>query len=97
MAKDKNNIKNALVIFVLVLAGLALFGFSARQIDIIAQWGISIIIGMILGVLSGQIVETFTGDILKKISLSFEIRGIDFSITLFVIVAFLVKLIIFGL
>jgi len=94
----ENKIKRFLAIIILVTFIGSYFGLSNDTISWIVEWIISLMVGFILSFICGSIIESFTDDILKKISITIPIgEKYGFSITLFAIVTFLLKLYLFGL
>jgi hypothetical protein len=81
-------------IFLIAVAG-ALYGWPDKLVATIMEWGVSMLVAVVLSGISGEIVERFTGDALKNISLTVEIAGVNFSITLFVIATLIVRLVLF--
>ena len=63
--------------------------------SLFTQWVPSIFLGLIISAISAGFVEGLTGDSLKYIYLSFNIKGIKVSITLFAIATLIVKFILF--
>jgi hypothetical protein len=61
------------------------------MIDWVMQFLVSGIIGAIFSLLSGTIVQAFTGQLLEKLSLTITIRGYKFSITAFAIATWIVQ------
>lgn len=87
----KNKIKNFVWLIVLVALIGALLGIP----DSITHFMINIIIGFMIGsitsAIAGQFIESLSGDFLKKILITFEIKGIRFSFTIFAIVTIIVE------
>ncbi len=83
------------VIILIAVAG-ALYGWPDKIIQLAIEWGITIIIAVIMSGISGEIVEKFTGDTLKTITLTVEIADINFSVSLFFIATFAVRLLLFN-
>ena len=83
------------VIIVIAFAG-ALYGWPDKLVSTLIEWGTSIAIGVVLSGASGELVERVSGDLLKNITLTVEIVGINFSITLFFIVTMIVRFVLFG-
>jgi hypothetical protein len=92
--KDKVESIIGLIVGVAIFG--AFFGWPDRIITSIIQWGPSLIVGVIMSGISGELLEKFTGDALKMITLRVPIAGYNFSITLFFIVTILVKSWLFG-
>jgi len=78
------------VIFCIVILG-AFFGWPDKIITLIIQWGTSLIVGVVLSGVSGELVERLTGDVLRNITITVPIAGYNFSITLFFIVTIIVR------
>ncbi len=74
---------------------LALLGAPKSVTDAVVGWFASAFTGAVLTFLSGTLVEQLTGDILKKILLPIRIGDLEFSVSLFVIVTAIVKLLVF--
>lgn len=66
----------------------------------VTNWIVNVLVGLVISsvcsLVAGSLVEAFTGDWLKKIAINKEIFGINFSITVFAIVTFIVEKWIFG-
>lgn len=92
--EDKVESLIGLIVGVAILG--AFFDWPDRIITLIFQWGPSLIVGVIMSGISGELVEAFTGDILKIITITVPIAGHNFSITLFFIATILVKSWLFG-
>lgn len=84
-----------------IIIGVAIlgsfFGLSQNVISKIIEWLISIGIGILLSGISGGIVEAFSRDLLKRILIIIPIGPFDFSLTLFAIITFIVKIWLFGI
>lgn len=87
--KDKFQAIIGLIILI-AFAG-ALYGWPDKLVSTLIEWGTSMLIAVFLSGISGEIVERFTGDTLKNITLTVEIAGINFSITLFFIATLIVR------
>jgi len=86
------NLKTSFQISVLILVVLALIGFSGEMVDKVAYLLYAIILpSIIFSGITGSIIEGFGGDFLKTISFSFEIYGINFSITAFTLAVIIIK------
>lgn len=92
--------KTAVQIFVggiVVIAILmAVLGFNGDQIDNVIEWLIPLGLNLIFSSLIGTIIEAYGGDILKNITLTIKIWKFSFSITIFAILVFVIKLWWFG-
>ncbi len=82
------------VLLMIVIIGTAV-GIPSNVIDSILQWGISIIVGILLSGLVGELVEAVTGDWLKNLFLVVPIGKFKFSISLFTIAVVLLKAFLF--
>ena len=78
-----------------LLIGIAIlstyFGWPDKIVTLAFHWGISAIIGAIMSGISEELVEIYTGDTLKNITIPVPIAGYNFSITLFFIVTIVVR------
>ncbi|HUW43712.1 MAG TPA: hypothetical protein VMV95_01985 [Bacillota bacterium] len=79
-------------IFVILALIFALLGISINNLTNLFVW---IFTSLIFSILSERIVESFTGDFLKNYGWTIEILGYEFSISLFLIVALILKIILF--
>lgn len=96
--KFSNTIQLFLAIIIAVSFLGAYFGISSNTINAINEWIISLMVGFILSFISGSLVEAFSGDFFKKISLNIPIyKKIKFSISAFTIATFIVKIVLFGI
>jgi hypothetical protein len=88
----KTSIK--LLVFGIFFIGLlmAILGFSGKQIDNVIQWFIPLCINFIISSFIGTIIEAYSGDSFKKISLTVPIWKFNFSISLFAILVVVIKL-----
>ena len=99
---DKNdNLANKIIAFIFLIAVVSIvgsyLGLSNETIETINQFIISFMIGFVFSTISGWIVESFTGDFLKKITLTIHIyKGFSISISVFFITTFIVKILLFG-
>jgi len=64
--------------------------------DLAIQWLTSALVGCLLSLVAGTLVEAFTGDFLKKITLTFEIMGRNISISAFAVATLIAKVWLFG-
>ena len=87
--KEKVEAIFGLIIGIAILG--TFFGWPDKIISLAIQWGASAIIGIVLSGISGELVEKFTGDALKNITITVPIAGYNFSITLFFIVTIIVR------
>lgn len=95
---DKDIEKLKLILYVIVLVAFlgAVFNIPLALTNTIIQWLVGAFIGSVLSLVSGSLIEAFTGDLLKKIALNITIYGFEFSITVFAIATFIVKVWLFG-
>jgi len=96
-----NNDKTKPIVFILYLIIIvallsALFNIPSAITNWIIQWLIGCLAGSIFSLVAGSIVEAFTGDLLKKITLTVSIGGFQISLTAFAIATFIVKVWLFG-
>jgi len=97
--KDSNRtkaIENIVYLIIIVAVIGALFNIPEAVTNWIIQWLIGALVGSIFSMVAGAIVEAFTGELLKKITLTIKIGDFSFSITAFAIVTFIVKIWLFG-
>lgn len=90
--ESKNRLKLIVNIVIWTLVIAALFGLSGELFDNLTQLGISIILSAILTFISETILERLGLDILRKIPLSFEIGEFNFSVSLFLILTIIIKI-----
>lgn len=86
------------VVIVLIFAvGIleSIFELPQNLVSTLVEFLISIGVGIILAAISGQIVEAFSGDFLKEIFVIVPIGPFNFSLSLFVLLTFIVKILIF--
>lgn len=96
--KMKFNEAVKLVVFGIVVIGIlmALLGFNGSQIDKFLGWIIALGINFILSAYVGEAIENFGLGWLKGISFTVgEEDGFNFSISLFVILVFVIKFLVF--
>ena len=74
----------------------AFLGIPTLITNVVIEWLIGAFVGTLFSMVAGAIVEAFTGDFLKTITLTIEIKGFKFSITVFAIATFIVKVWLFG-
>jgi hypothetical protein len=70
---------------------MALLGFNGVSIDKTINWLIPLGISFISSALIGELVEKYSGDFFKKITLTYNIFDYEFSITAFPILVFIIK------
>ncbi len=89
--------KFGVVIVLIIAVGIldSIFKMPQNSVSRMVELLISIGVGLILSAISGQIVEAFSGDSLKEIFVIVPIGPFNFSLSLFVIVTFIVKIWIF--
>jgi len=87
-----------LILYLIILVAFlgAVFNIPSALTNIIIQYLIGAFVGSVFSLVAGYIVEAFTGDILKKITLTIQIGDFHISITVFAIVTFIVKVWLFG-
>jgi len=94
---NKTRILELTVYFIILVAFLgAVFNIPFALTNIIIQWLIGIFVGSLCSLVAGTLVEAFTGDLLKTITITIEISDFHISITVFAIVTFVVKIWLFG-
>jgi len=95
---DKQIDKVKLVIYAMIAIAFigSILGLSNESMRTIFEFLISVLIGIILSMIAGSIVESITGDYLKKVMLNIEILGFNISISFFIIVTVIVKIWLFG-
>ena len=93
---DIEKLKIPIYLIVLVAIIGAFFNIPLALANWVIQYLVSAFIGSIFSLIAGTLVEAFTGDFLKKIALTFEIFGFQFSFTVFAIAVFIVKVWLFG-
>ena len=86
----------------LIVWGLILFlfvggylGFSDKIMSAVTGWGASLIAGTLISGAIGTLVESLTGDTLKRIALPISIGPLSFSVTAFFIVTLIVRFVLF--
>jgi hypothetical protein len=96
---DKDDIEKLKIpIYLIVLVAIlgAFFSIPSALTNWVIQYLIGAFIGSVFSLIAGTVVEAFTGDFLKKITLTFEVFGFQFSFTVFAIATFIVKVWLFG-
>ena len=83
-----------LIVLVAVLSGL--FNIPSHITDRVIQWLVSGFVGSVCSLVAGSLVEAFTGNILKTISLTISIKDFNMSISAFAISTAIVRLWLFG-
>lgn len=96
--KGEETGKLKLIIYLIVLAAVlsALFNIPSQITDLVIQWLMSAFVGSVCALVAGSLVETFTGNILKTISLTISIKGFNMSISAFAISTSIVRIWLFG-
>jgi len=90
----KNNV-NAVIYLLLAISIVLIFLGKDKYIGIVTNWAVSIITGLIMTALSQSIVQKFSGGSLEKVFLNIKIFGKRYSVSIFIIVSILVKILIF--
>lgn len=93
--RTKNLELTAYLVALVVFLG-AVFNIPSVLTNMAIQYLVGASVGSIFSLVSGYLVEAFTGDILKKITLTFKIGDFHISITVFAIATFIVKVWLFG-
>jgi hypothetical protein len=96
---DNNKTKTLeLIVYLIILVAFlgAVFNIPFALTNMIIQWLVGLFVGSVFSLVAGALVEAFTGDLLKKITLTIEIGDFHISITVFAIVTFIVKVWLFG-
>jgi hypothetical protein len=96
---DKDDIEKLKIpIYLIVLVAIlgAFFNIPSALTNWVIQYLIGAFVGSVFSLVAGALVEAFTGDLLKKITLTFEVFGFQFSFTVFAIATFIVKVWLFG-
>ncbi|MHA1833570.1 MAG: hypothetical protein ACTSV7_06225 [Candidatus Baldrarchaeia archaeon] len=100
MNDDNNRTKTIeLIVYLILLVAIlgALLNIPTALTSWIIQWLIGALVGSVFSLVAGAIVEAFTGNWLKTITITIEIGDFNFSITVFAIATFIVKVWLFGL
>ncbi len=87
--KEKFKIVIQILVLFLILAGI--YNWSEKFTSTVSNWLISIAISVILTGISGEIIESVSGDFLKKIFLMIEYENYKFSVSLFVILTLILR------
>jgi len=96
---DDDDVKKLeLIVYLIVLVAFlgAVFNIPFALTNLVIQWLVSAFIGSVFSLVAGALVEAFTGDLLKTITLTISIGDFQFSITAFAIATFIVKVWLFG-
>lgn len=94
--KEAKKLERFIYLIIAVAVIGAFLGIPPYVTNIIIEWIIGAFVGTLFSMVAGAIVEAFTGDLLKTITLTITIKGIKFSITVFAIATFIVKVWLFG-
>ena len=90
----KNNLKLISKLVVIIIAILAYLD-KGHHISIIIDWTVAIIVSLFITASSQSLVQRITKGSLEKIFLKIKIRGKEYSVSFFIIVSVLIKLILF--
>jgi len=96
---DKNDIEKLKIpIYLIVLVAVlgALFNIPSALTNWFMQYLIGAFVGSVFSLVAGALIEAVTGDLLKRITLTFEVFGFHFSFTVFAVATFAVKVWLFG-
>jgi len=93
--KDLKNNVNAVIYVLLAISIILIFMGKDKYIGIVTNWAVSIIIGLITTTLSQSFVQRFSGGSLEKIFLNITIFGKKYSISFFILISIIVKMLIF--
>lgn len=99
MNSNNDRTKNLeLIVYLIILVVFlgAVFNVPSALTNMAIQYLIGAFVGSVFSLVAGTIVEALTGDLLKKITLTIEIGDFHFSITVFAIATFVVKVWLFG-
>lgn len=98
MPSEKEIDKLRLIIYLIALVAVigAFLGIPTHITELAIQWLVSVFIGLVFSLVAGSLVEAFTGDLLKTITLTIPIKGFNISISAFAIATFIVKVWLFG-
>lgn len=98
MNDNKELSKLELFIYLIIAVAVigAVLGVPTFITNIVIEWLISMFVGTLFSMVAGAIVEAFTGDLLKTITLTITIKGFEFSITAFAVATIVVKIWLFG-
>jgi len=92
----REKVKAILGVVILIAVAGTLFGWPDKIIQVVSEWSMTLVIAVIISGISGELVERFTGDTLKTITLTVEIAGTNFSISLFLITTWVVRFLLFS-
>lgn len=96
--REEGTEKLKLIIYLIVLVAVlgALFNIPSYIIDVVVQWLASAFVGSVCSLVAGSLVEAFTGNILRTITLNIPIKGFNISISAFAISTLIVRIWLFG-
>jgi hypothetical protein len=89
-------LQKLLFFIMLVVVVSAVLNLLAFLTPFALPWLASAFVGAVLSLVAGTLVEATTGDVLKTISLTVKLLGLNFSITAFALATFIVKVQLFG-
>jgi len=93
---DKTKALELIIYAIIMVAFLgAVFNIPFALTNMVIQWLIGMFVGSVFSLVAGALVEAFTGDWLKTITLTVEIGDFHISITVFAIATFIVKYLLF--
>jgi len=96
----ERNTKYFVYAIILIALFFGLLGVSPNVTDavinLIAKLFVGSLVGAVMSLPAAVIVEAFSGDWLKTVFLVVEIHGFKFSISVFVIVTFIITRLLFG-
>ena len=90
----KNNV-NAVVSILLAISIILIFMGKDKYIGVVTNWAVSIITGLFTTALSQKIVQRFSGGSLEKIFLNITVFGKKYSVSVFILISIIVKMLIF--
>jgi hypothetical protein len=89
-------LQKLLFFIIIVVLMSAVFNLLAFLTNFATQWLVSACVGLVVSLVAGMLVEAIPEDILKRISLTVEVKGLNLSITAFALATFIVKVQLFG-
>ena len=95
MPRTPNRLELFFSIIIAVVFIGTIAGIPQSVLDLIVKLIVSMMVSSLLSLIAGTVVEAVTGDLLKTISLTVEVKGFGFSISLFIIATLVLKIIIF--
>ncbi len=91
---------HSLLILIVVVILLGVFWLALNLpffiIDQLLRWSWSALIGFFSSIAVANLVEFFTGDLLKKLSLTFSFKGVKVSISAFTVTTLVIRIWLFG-